>query len=231
LPGNVTEFLLKNSGAIKQLYSERNSRDETDTGDGVGIIPEDITADDEVLEAKGLSFDELKKQLQVVLESGKGREAWKGAIDKIAAFGPRRIGPNLLLDYTQEGCFPTVFSSHSNGKQKGPAADEALNAAHLCDNITYAFQLAMNQGPLCHEPVRGIAVIIEDVTISSTEEETTARDSLGRLTGEVLKTVQLSIRQGFLDWSPRLMLAMYSCEIQASSKSQTQDQYRSKHIR
>jgi ribosome assembly protein 1 len=50
------------------------------------------------------------------------------------------------------------------------------------------------------------------------EDETSARDKLGRLTGEVIKTVQSSIHQGFKDWSPRLMLAMYSCEIQASSK-------------
>lgn len=41
---------------------------------------------------------------------------------------------------------------------------------------------------------------------------------LGRLTGEVIKTVRDSIRQAFLDWSPRLLLAMYSCEIQASTE-------------
>jgi ribosome assembly protein 1 len=41
---------------------------------------------------------------------------------------------------------------------------------------------------------------------------------LGRLTGEVIKSVQAGIKQGFLDWSPRLLLAMYSCEIQASSE-------------
>jgi ribosome assembly protein 1 len=50
------------------------------------------------------------------------------------------------------------------------------------------------------------------------EDEISARDKLGRLTGEVIKTVQNSIHQGFKDWSPRLMLAMYSCEIQASSE-------------
>lgn len=62
-------------------------------------------------------------------------------------------------------------------------------------------------------------MILEEVTINPTEDESSARDSLGRLTGEVIKTVQQSIKQGFLDWSPRLLLAMYSCEIQASSKS------------
>jgi ribosome assembly protein 1 len=38
------------------------------------------------------------------------------------------------------------------------------------------------------------------------------------LTGEVIKSTRDSIRQGFLDWSPRLLLAMYSCEIQASAE-------------
>jgi ribosome assembly protein 1 len=66
--------------------------------------------------------------------------------------------------------------------------------------------------------VQGIAVFLEDVTVSpSTDDEASARDRIGRLTGEVIKTTQQAIRQGFLDWSPRLLLAMYSCEIQASS--------------
>ncbi|KAH8653502.1 elongation factor Tu GTP binding domain-containing protein [Xylariales sp. PMI_506] len=215
LPEKATEFLLKNSGAIKKLYTEKSTLHEVGASSGVEVEPEDIEADDDVLQSKALSADELKQQLQVILESGKGRETWKGFVDKISAFGPRRTGPNLLLDATSDGCFPKVFTSSVNGK--GPAVDEKLTAAHLCDKITYAFQLATNQGPLCNEPMQGVAVIIEDVSITSTEEESSARDSLGRLTGEVIKTVQQSMRQGFLDWSPRLMLAMYSCEIQAST--------------
>jgi ribosome assembly protein 1 len=62
-------------------------------------------------------------------------------------------------------------------------------------------------------------VFLEEVALTpSTDDESSARDKLGRLTGEVIKTMQQAIRQGFLDWSPRLLLAMYSCEIQASSK-------------
>jgi ribosome assembly protein 1 len=67
--------------------------------------------------------------------------------------------------------------------------------------------------------VQGIAVFLEEVTVNqSADDESSARDKLGRLTGEVIKTMQQAIKQGFLDWSPRLLLAMYSCEIQASSK-------------
>ena len=94
------------------------------------------------------------------------------------------------------------------------------------DKITYAFQLAMAQGPLCNEPVQGVAVFVEDVTfVDSAEGEVAERESSGRLTGETIKTVRDSIRQGFLDWSPRLLLAMYSCEIQASSKFAQQIDY------
>ncbi|KAK9775640.1 putative Elongation factor Tu GTP binding domain-containing protein [Seiridium cardinale] len=213
LPENVTAFLLKNSGAITKLYSERMGKDE----DLNGVADQEaIETDNDILEGKGLSYEDLKTQLQAVLENGKGREAWKGSIDKISAFGPRRIGPNILLDATKDGCLTKVFGANSTGD--APTIDEKLTAGHLRDKITYAFQLATNQGPLCHEPVQGIAVIIEDVTITPTDEDASARDSLGRLTGEVIKTVQNSIRQGFLDWSPRLMLAMYSCEIQASTE-------------
>lgn len=219
LPENVTKFLLKNPGAIKRLYSERNALEELEQENGIdGEQKIEEEEDDDLLEGKSISLDELKKQLQANLESGKGREGWKGVIDKITAFGPKRTGPNLLIDATKDSYFPKVFAPEKQADGSSPKADETLKAAHLCDKVTYAFQLAMNQGPLCNEPVQGIAVIIEDVTVAPADEETSARDRLGRLTGEVIKTVQQSIRQGFLDWSPRLMLAMYSCEIQASSK-------------
>ncbi|RYP69374.1 hypothetical protein DL770_008257 [Monosporascus sp. CRB-9-2] len=217
LPANVTDLLLKNGGAIKRLYSERSALSETAEGNGASGEQEKVQADEEVPEGKGPSLDELRKRLQTSLESGKGREVWKDIVDKIVAFGPRRTGPNILVDSTNESYFSKIFAG-DKVRDGDPEADEALNAAHFCDKITYAFQLATYQGPLCHEPVQGIAVFIEDITVAPTDEETSARDRLGRLTGEVIKTVQQSIRQGFLDWSPRLMLAMYSCEIQASTE-------------
>ncbi|KAI0393090.1 P-loop containing nucleoside triphosphate hydrolase protein [Xylariaceae sp. FL0594] len=217
LPPNVTEFLLKNATSVKRAYSEQHAVEENRSDKDELEDQQAVEVDEDVVKSESLSIDELKTQLRAVLEGGKGREAWKDVIDKVVAFGPRRIGPNLLIDATKEGLFSKVFSGE---KVRGdaPAAGEALHASHLCDKVTYAFQLAMSQGPLCNEPVQGVGVIIEDVTVTSTEEEASARDRLGRLTGETIKTVQQAIRQGFLDWSPRLMLAMYSCEIQASTE-------------
>ena len=113
-----------------------------------------------------------------------------------------------------------ISSLRDSTEEKEQAVGDTLQARDFSDKISYAFQLATAQGPLCNEPVQGIAVFLEEVTLTpSTDDESSARDKLGRLTGEVIKTVQQAIRQGFLDWSPRLLLAMYSCEIQASSKS------------
>ena len=60
--------------------------------------------------------------------------------------------------------------------------------------------------------MQGLAVILEDVTVSMS-----ADDDQHRVTGEVIKAVRSGIHAGMLDWSPRMLLAMYSCEIQAST--------------
>jgi ribosome assembly protein 1 len=222
LPADVTDFLLKHSGAIKRLYSDKKAADDDQqNANQAAVVEENIDEDTDISETKVLSRDDFKKQLQAQLDAGKGREVWKNTVDRITSFGPRRTGPNLLIDATKDQCFPKAFSVGGNSRDSIPAAEEALQAGHFCDKITYGFQLATNQGPLCHEPVQGIAVFIDEVAISPAEDEASARDRIGRLTGEVIKTVQQSIHKGFLDWSPRIMLAMYSCEIQASSKLTT----------
>lgn len=220
LPAQVTEYLEKNAGAIKHIYAKKaastgkgangQSPGENDGDDG------NIDEDADIFEAKSISVEDFKKDLKTILEVGKGREPYKNVIDNIAGFGPRRTGPNLLIDATKEGYLPKAFETDSSTNTT-PGANEKLAARHLSDKITYAFQLATSQGPLCHEPVQGIAVFIEDVVIND-DDETSARGNLAQLTGEVIKTVQQSIHKGFLDWSPRLMLAMYSCEIQAGSE-------------
>lgn len=222
LPSEVTDFLNKNAGAVKNLHSKKTASTpagpNNDTADVEDSDEESIDEDTDISLAKALSLEEFKKQLKGLLENGKGREPFKNTVDQIAGFGPRRTGPNLLIDVTKEGCLPKAFETDRAHDETIPEANEKFAARHLADKITYGFQLATSQGPLCREPVQGIAVFIDNVTINSADEESSARENVGRLTGEVIKTVQQSIYKGFLDWSPRLMLAMYSCEIQASSK-------------
>jgi ribosome assembly protein 1 len=102
------------------------------------------------------------------------------------------------------------------------------------NNIEAGFQLATFQGPLCAEPVEGLAYFVEDIDV---DQELLEREigmftvrlrftvnlidiehnRTAQVTGSVITVVRDACRNGLLDWSPRLMLAMYSCDIQASS--------------
>ncbi|PGH03246.1 hypothetical protein AJ79_07441 [Helicocarpus griseus UAMH5409] len=222
LPAEVTEFLTKNAATIKKFYAERrvvsskvaeenNTHDEVN---GQGVADESETA-----ARKILSLEDFKRQLQDAFnESKDDKEVWKDIVDRIVEFGPRRIGPNVLVDSTStSSCDKLLLDTASQTTQiadQQPSADHQRRSVTLfSDKISYAFQLATAQGPLCSEPIQGIAVFIEDVSVTETGEE-----ELGRLTGEVIRSVRDAVWQGFLDWSPRILLAMYSCEIQASTE-------------
>lgn len=106
LPAEVTEFLGKNAGAIKRLYSDRQAEEKSKkTGDDYNQKSTEQEEVDEVLGGeKVLSLAEFKEELQKTFEGVKGqRDIWASAVDQITAFGPRRTGPNLLLDSTTDG--------------------------------------------------------------------------------------------------------------------------------
>ncbi|KAG6301082.1 hypothetical protein E4U09_005895 [Claviceps aff. purpurea] len=224
LASDVTEFLLKNADSIKHLYTETrrtasSDGQEQEADDEADAIALDAAA---AAAASRLSVEDIQKQLQKLFDTAKaGRDTFRTRTDQIAAFGPRRTGPNILLDATKDNILTKVFSStpqDNNTTTTAPRAGEALNPSHLADKIVHAFQLAMAQGPLCHEPVQGVAVTLEDIALDLTDDDTPAPDKLSRLTSEIIKTFQTSLRSAFLDWSPRLMLAMYSVEIQAATE-------------
>ncbi|POS83399.1 P-loop containing nucleoside triphosphate hydrolase protein, partial [Erysiphe pulchra] len=219
LPTEITEFLQKNSYTIKHLYKDQQALRK--------IIPleenrssqlnEEI--DDEIISGKKvLSLSKFKEKLHETIKSIQGqRDLWANSVDQIVAFGPRLSGPNILIDISKE-IICSRFLQDSSLEEKKRIVGDTLEPQDFSDKISYAFQLATAQGPLCNEPVQGIAVFLEHIAVKSLSKDDISRENLGRLTGEVIKTMQSAIRQGFLDWSPRLCLAIYSCEIQASTE-------------
>ncbi|KAK5167641.1 Cytoplasmic GTPase/eEF2-like protein (ribosomal biogenesis) [Saxophila tyrrhenica] len=230
LPATVTEFLVKHTGAVKRLYSERKAQEEERSvpkGDDVDgeetnadqpedIEEHDVEAGDSMEEAgQVLSMEEFRKRLTEAFAEEKGeREVWKDVVDKICSFGPRRVGPNILIDATHDAICNRFLHDDASQTSNG-AADKQTNT--LADTTTHAFQLATHQGPLCNEPTQGIAVFLESLSLNTSSDSEAAQNT-GRLTGEILRTTRDAIRAGFLDWSPRILLAMYSCEIQASAE-------------
>ncbi|KAK0272098.1 Cytoplasmic GTPase/eEF2-like protein (ribosomal biogenesis) [Friedmanniomyces endolithicus] len=227
LPVPVTEFLVKHTGAVKRLYSERKAQDQErasplggdgTTGDALEDTGEqDIDAEDTTAEGgHDLSLAEFKQRLaDAFAEEKTDKDVWKDVVDKIAAFGPRRVGPNVLIDLTEDNlCEKFLREEHEAPADNPNHANK--HTSTFADKVAYAFQLATHQGPLCSEPLQGIAVFLESLTIHSSPEE--SAQNIGRLTGETIRTTRDAIRSGFLDWSPRLLLALYSCEIQASAE-------------
>lgn len=107
LPDAVTEFLLKNAGAIRRLYSEMKEQEEGKKGMPIDKenVDEQAEADEVAAGDTGmLSLLDFREKLRSVFSETKGQEhIWADVVEKIAAFGPRRTGPNLLIDATQHG--------------------------------------------------------------------------------------------------------------------------------
>jgi len=111
LPEHVTIYLGKSAAAIQGLYADQ----------GVDIQHDDSESDADVqadeTKAVGLRAEDAQKSLaslqgglkEAFADAAKDnkaeRDAWKGVIDKVVAFGPRRSGPNLLVDATQGRVF------------------------------------------------------------------------------------------------------------------------------
>ena len=230
LPKEVTDFLDKNAGVIRKLYSEKKAEEESKRGLATNkdASEGEHDADDDapVANTGMLSLLDFREKLREAFAETKGQEAiWADVVEKITAFGPRRTGPNLLIDATPEGDMPTLpprtqmkhtlqTAKHRNHRLKPQQPSTPTTSPTKSPTL---FQLATAQGPMCHEPIQGIAVFLESIDVASSPNDDPAnRATLGHLTGEVIKTVNSAVHQGFMDWSPRLMLAMYTCEIAAS---------------
>jgi ribosome assembly protein 1 len=111
LPEAVTEFLKKNAGTIRKLYAEKRGREaETEsTATSRAASPERDSSNDATLEGvdigdagQTLSIVDFRDQLAATFAKVKGeKETWKDVVEKICAFGPKRIGPNILVDTTK----------------------------------------------------------------------------------------------------------------------------------
>ena len=104
LPSQVSEFLSKNFRAIKRLYSDRQAEEKHEKSDAGQDSSEQEDIEDDLIDStKILSLPDFKKQLQAAFESVKGqKEIWANAVEEITAFGPRRVGPNVLIDATHD---------------------------------------------------------------------------------------------------------------------------------
>lgn len=104
LPEPVTEFFTKQVATIKRLQSQKHAVEDKQAAEGANGNGAEETSDASH-EAQGgdvMSLEDFRKELARIFdeEVKENKEMWKGVVDKITAFGPRRIGPNILVDAT-----------------------------------------------------------------------------------------------------------------------------------
>ena len=168
---------------------------------------------------------------------------WRDWIERIVSFGPKKVGCNLLInkipDYDKR---PSVWPKWVSKEVADDDEycddcgdeDDDKDDLHIRENdhsIVSGFQLATNCGPICNEPLMGVAVILSDwrhgstatsettnhVTTEATTNHSatvTAAVSHGPMSGQLMSAMKEGILKSFNQHPRRLMVAMYSCEIQ-----------------
>lgn len=101
VPSEATEFLSKNAGTLKQLQSEKRAKaEQKDTEVEEAVEDVENREVGEADETNVLSLAEFKNELRKSLAGSKHEAINSDIVEKIISFGPRRIGPNILIDAT-----------------------------------------------------------------------------------------------------------------------------------
>jgi ribosome assembly protein 1 len=136
---------------------------------------------------------------------------WLKVISNLVAFGPKKTGSNLFINEIANSGWKMWLD-----KENTENNDTVQSSISEYENsFLQAFNIATQSGPLCAEPMSGVCLVVEKFEIESDGNgETYILASSSILGGQLISSVADSFRLAFLKWSPRLMLAMYSCELQ-----------------
>ncbi|KAJ3324615.1 Cytoplasmic GTPase/eEF2-like protein (ribosomal biogenesis) [Boothiomyces sp. JEL0866] len=179
LPNKVRQFLLSNTHISNLAQSEAALESAQEFMGGL----------------KGAMAESIKDK-----EYGNIDIDWESLLDNLISVGHKN-GSNLLINQIpnkKTKIWLQEFESSESGEQLDFMA-----------SILSGFQLATTTGPLCNEPVAGIAVLLQEYEVNTADSKS--------IPGQVLSFTKDAVRQGFLQWSPRLMLAQYTCELQTEA--------------
>ncbi|SPO22426.1 probable Tef2 - translation elongation factor 2 -putative [Ustilago trichophora] len=244
LPKPVVDFLLANTQTLRRLQN-RNASGVVDDGETGSVDAAGSQASKTVRADK--FWSSLAAVLEKCGQDRTG-EDWREVVEKIVSFGPRRVGANILVDRTGSGRVglrnrtdPSRANTRQNSGIATPSAPQqqasdggaelltdalakaslgddsepsrtGVNLSSLNESIDSGFQMATSAGPLCAEPMQGLAFFLESLQLTPNST------SLSSAAGPLMSNFRETCKQSLLDWSPRLMLAMYSCDIQASTE-------------
>ncbi|KAI0300247.1 P-loop containing nucleoside triphosphate hydrolase protein [Russula brevipes] len=216
LPDLIADFIRSNLTVLKRLLVDSTRTDSSTSGEIEDEAEKAATTGD-ISRVPTVHAGQFWDALQTKCEE-EGPE-WAEIVDNIWALGPQGAGECLLIDSRKDQERQSLRKRLERVKETETSDAQRDQVARDFDgNIETGFQIATLHGPLCAEPVEGVAFFVERVEIDrggvGKENE---QNRLSQITGSLISAVKESCRNGLLDWSPRLKLAMYSCDIQAST--------------
>lgn len=147
LPDEVTRLLEENSDLIRMVEHFTSSLNEGKKTQEMNLKTRE-------------RIQEFKQKLEQSLQGRK----WRNAVEGIWSFGPRKCGPNILMNRC-EGYERSVWR----------CLDKATKDASLYrdfdNSIVSGFQLATLSGPMCEEPLMGVCFSVEKWDMSRFEEQ------------------------------------------------------------
>lgn len=216
VPDVILQFLLHNLTTLRALQQDGQINGDA-SGSSMDIVSESelVGVQGDVLYTPSVRADQFWNALEDKCNEAGGE--WVNIIDRIWSFGPRHAGGCVLIDYRKDTT-PLSLKHRLSRKHPAQPTNMSNNNVDFTGYVETGFQLAMFQGPLCAEPVEGMAYFVESIDIDADGvQKEIVQNRLSQVTGSVISAVRDACRNGLLDWSPRLMLAIYSCDIQAST--------------
>lgn len=149
----------------------------------------------------------FKERLNECLK-GSPHEDLRSSAENILSFGPKRNGTNLLINKFDVNV-PGVWGEAAGGKVQSVVKD-------YLSSFINGFQLATQAGPLCEEPLTGVAFVVSRLSIDTSSVADSG--AYGPLSGQIVSAVKEGCRRAFQTRPQRLVAAMYSCDIQVRAE-------------
>ncbi|XP_012272329.1 elongation factor-like GTPase 1 [Orussus abietinus] len=209
LPESVTKILDKSSELIKLLDQSYKHKEES--SQGAPDISKLSLEEAALTDKKQKAIESLKTDLKNAFEEA----GWGNVLEKIWSFGPRKCGPNILLNETD-------YKRNLFWERPTKSSDPRL----LYDNnMINGFQLATLAGPLCEEPMMGVCFLVKSWKIIEDPNSEGTIQTQSHFGGQLMSACKEACRRAFSLRRPRLVTPMYSCSVLVTSdalgKSQT----------
>ncbi|XP_071686008.1 uncharacterized protein [Rutidosis leptorrhynchoides] len=232
LPDALTKLLDECSDLLENIIA------------GKAIIKSSSGGQDDVHPVESLRkriWDAIESEVADINNADKDKEKyklmWKNLLKRIWALGPRQVGPNMLLlpdITTKDSDSSSVFiTSSPYVSERLGFSDEMKNddlvtsgetrslneeAESLRSSVLSGFQVATASGPLCDEPMWGLAFVVEAsilpfVSESEAIHQQAQTDQYGVFSGQVMTAVKEACKAAVLQKNPRIVEGMYFCEL------------------